>query len=86
MKTAVAASRPAAEAGALGGRTIRTLLFLFAAVPVGALALAVLIAGWTVVAVLAITPLVVPALIGFRAAVGGLTRFDTPGDRRKSTT
>ena len=76
MKTAVAAPRPAAEVGALGGRTIRTLLFLFAAVPVGAVALAVLIAGWSVVAVLAITPLVVPALMGFRAAVGGLARFD----------
>ena len=86
MKTAVAAPTPAAEAGAPGGRTIRTLLFLFAAVPVGAVALAVLVAGWSVVAVLAITPLVVPALIGFRAAVGGLTRFDTRGDRRKSTT
>jgi hypothetical protein len=76
MKTAVAAPRPAAEVGALGGRTIRTLLFLFAAVPVGAVALAVLVAGWTVVVVLAITPLVVPALMGFRAAVGGLARFD----------
>jgi hypothetical protein len=76
MKTAVAAPRPAAEVGAPGGRTIRTLLFLFAAVPVGAVALAVLIAGWSVVAVLAITPLVVPALMGFRAAVGGLARFD----------
>lgn len=76
MKTAVAAPRPAAEVGSLGGRTIRTLLFLFAAVPVGAVALAVLIAGWIVVAVLAITPLIVPALMGFRAAVGGLARFD----------
>jgi hypothetical protein len=46
IKTAVAAPRPAVEVGALGGRTIRTLLFLFAAVPVGAVALAVLIAGW----------------------------------------
>jgi hypothetical protein len=62
--------------GSLAGRTIRTLLFLFAAVPVGAVALAVLIAGWTVVAVLAITPLVVPALMGLRAAIGGLARFD----------
>jgi hypothetical protein len=43
---------------------------------VGAVALAVLIAGWTVVAVLAITPLVVPALMGLRAAIGGVARFD----------
>jgi signal transduction histidine kinase len=76
MNTTVAAPRPAAEVGSLGGRTIRTLLFLFAAIPVGAVALAVLIAGWIVVAVLAITPLVVPALMGFRAAVGGLACFD----------
>jgi hypothetical protein len=32
----------------------------------------VLFAGWLLVVCLAITPLVVPALIGFRAAVGGL--------------
>lgn len=76
MNTAVAAPRSAAGVGSLGGRTIRTLLFLFAAVPVGAVALAVLVAGWCAVAVLAITPLVVPALMGFRAAVGGLARFD----------
>ena len=74
--TGVAAPRSAPGVGSLGGRTIRTLLFLFAAVPVGAAALAVLVAGWCVVAVLAITPLVVPALVGFRAAVGGLARFD----------
>lgn len=76
MKSAVAAPRPAAAGGSLGRRTIRTLLFMLAAVPVGAAALAVLIAGWSVVVSLAITPLVVPALMGFRAAVGGLARFD----------
>ena len=76
MNPAVAAPRSAADVGSLCGRTTRTLLFLFAAVPVGAVALAVLVAGWCVVAVLAITPLVVPALMGFRAAVGGLARFD----------
>lgn len=65
METAVAASRPAAQVGSLGARTIRALFFLFAAVPVGVVALAVLVAGWSVVAVLAITPLVVPALLGF---------------------
>jgi len=43
-------------------KTARTLLYLLTAVPLGALGLAVLVAGWTVVPVLAITPLVVPAL------------------------
>jgi signal transduction histidine kinase len=57
-------------------RTYGTLLFLAAAAPVGALALGLLIAGWTVGAVLAITPLVVPVLIGFRMAVGRLARLD----------
>jgi signal transduction histidine kinase len=55
---------------------LRTLVYLLAAVPVAALALAVLIAGWVVVPVLAITPLVIPALVGFRWAVGGLARVD----------
>lgn len=55
---------------------LRTLVFLLAAVLVAPLALAVLIAGWVVVPVFAITPLVVPALVGFRYAVGGLARMD----------
>jgi len=55
---------------------LRTLLFLLAAVPVGALALVVLVAGWIVVPILAITPLVIPALVGFRAGVGGVARLD----------
>jgi signal transduction histidine kinase len=57
-------------------RTLKTLLFLAAAVPVGALAMAVLIAGWVTVACLAITPLVVPAIVAFRAAVGGTSWLD----------
>jgi signal transduction histidine kinase len=57
-------------------RRFLTLLFLLAAVPVGAVALAVLIAGWVTVAVLSITPLVIPALIGFRMAVGATVRVD----------
>jgi signal transduction histidine kinase len=57
-------------------RAATTLLFLAAAAPIGALALGVLIAGWVVVAVLAITPLVVPALVGFRAALGATARLD----------
>jgi signal transduction histidine kinase len=57
-------------------RTLRTLLFLAAAVPVGALAMGVLIAGWVAVACLAITPLVVPAIVAFRAVVGGSAWLD----------
>ena len=55
---------------------LRTLVYLLAAVPLAPLALAVLIAGWVVVPVLAITPLVIPALVGFRYAVGGLARLN----------
>jgi signal transduction histidine kinase len=54
---------------------MRTLLFLLGSIPLAALALAVLIAGWVAVPVLAITPLGVPALVGFRAAVGGVARL-----------
>jgi signal transduction histidine kinase len=57
-------------------KTARTLLYLLTAVPLGAVGLAVLIAGWTVVPILAITPLVVPALVAYRAAVGGLARVE----------
>jgi signal transduction histidine kinase len=55
---------------------LRTFVFLGAAVPVAAIGLAVLIAGWTLVACLAITPLVVPALVAFRAATGGAVWVD----------
>jgi signal transduction histidine kinase len=54
----------------------RTLVFLAAALPVAAIGLAVLIAGWVLVACLAITPLVVPALVAFRAATGGAVWLD----------
>jgi signal transduction histidine kinase len=57
-------------------RTLKTLLFLLAAVPLGAIGLAALIAGWVLVAVLAITPLAVPALVAFRVVVGGVARLD----------
>jgi signal transduction histidine kinase len=57
-------------------RAATTLLFLAAAAPIGALALGILIAGWVVVTVLAITPLVVPALVGFRASLGAIARLD----------
>jgi len=57
-------------------RRLATLAFLLAAAPVGAVALAVLIAGWVTVTVLVITPLVIPALVGFRAGVGWTARLD----------
>ncbi|HKD33454.1 MAG TPA: sensor domain-containing protein [Gaiellaceae bacterium] len=69
----------------LGGRLLapfarrdnyRVLVHLSLAAPLGAAALAVLIAGWVTTAVLAITPLVVVALVGFRAAVGGLALLE----------
>jgi hypothetical protein len=56
--------------------TYRALLFLAAAVPIAALALGVLIAGWTGAGVLVITPLVIPILVGFRGAIGLLARAD----------
>src|SRR5262249_17340665 len=57
-------------------QTYRDLLFVTAAVPVAAIALGVVIAGWTSIAVLAITPLVVPVLLGYRGVVGLLARGD----------
>ena len=58
------------------GATYRRLLYLVTAIPLGALGGAVLIAGWSLVAGLAITPAVVPALLAFRAAVGLLARAE----------
>ena len=57
-------------------RTLKTLLFLLAAIPLGGIGLAALIAGWVLVATLAITPLAVPALVAFRVAIGGVARLD----------
>jgi hypothetical protein len=57
-------------------RTYRDLLFVAAAIPVAAVVLVVVLAGWIAVAVLAITPLVVPVLVGYRGAVGLLARAD----------
>jgi signal transduction histidine kinase len=54
----------------------RTLLYLVTAIPLGAVGGALLLAGWIVVGVLSITPLVVPALVAYRAAVGGLARVE----------
>ena len=63
--------RPLAQA-----RTYRALLFVAAGIPVAAVVLAVLVAGWTSIVVLAITPLVVPLLLGYRGVVGLLARAD----------
>jgi signal transduction histidine kinase len=57
-------------------RTARTLLYLLTAIPLGAVGLAVVIAGWVVIPILAITPLVVPALVAYRTVVGGLARVE----------
>jgi signal transduction histidine kinase len=54
----------------------KTLLYLLTAIPLGAAGAATLLAGWIVVAVLAITPLVVPALVAFRAVIGGIARLE----------
>jgi signal transduction histidine kinase len=54
----------------------RALLFLAAALPIGAATLALMIAGWTATAVLSVTPLVVPVLMGFRRATGLLAAAD----------
>jgi signal transduction histidine kinase len=56
----------------LRGETYRSLLYQLAQLVLGVLGFTLLIAGWTVTLVLAITPLVVPALIGLRVAVGAL--------------
>ena len=57
-------------------RTYGALLFVTAGIPVAAVVLAVLIAGWTSIVVLAITPLVIPVLLGYRGVVGLLARAD----------
>jgi signal transduction histidine kinase len=54
----------------------RALLFLAAALPMAALTLALMIAGWTATAVLSVTPLGVLVLMGFRRAIGLLAAAD----------
>lgn len=49
---------------------IRALTYLITAVPLGTLGAVVILVGWTLTPLLAITPAVVPVLIGFRAAIG----------------
>jgi signal transduction histidine kinase len=57
-------------------QSVKTFLYLLTAIPLGAVGASVLLAGWIVVPLLAITPLVVPALVAFRAAVGGIARLE----------
>ena len=54
------------------GETYRAVLYQLAQLVLGVVGFTLLIVGWTVTLVLAITPLVVPLLIGLRVAVGGL--------------
>ena len=64
-------------AGSLAAaKTYRALLYYLAELVLGVIGFALLIAGWTLTLVLSITPLVVPVLIGFRAAVGGLAQAE----------
>jgi signal transduction histidine kinase len=55
--------------------TFRALLYQFCGLAVASLAFGVLIAGWTVTLVFAITPLVFPLLFGLRWVVGQLARL-----------
>ena len=71
MKTLRRVVEPLAAA-----RTYRALLFYLAELVLGVVGFALLIVGWTLTLVLSITPLVVPVLIGFRAAVGGLAQAE----------
>ncbi len=57
-------------------RTYKALLFLLSALPLGALGVTVLFAGTLVTGLLAITPLVVPALIAFGVLVRLLARAE----------
>ena len=56
----------------LRGDTYRAVLYQLAQLVVGLAGFTLLIAGWSVTLVFAITPLVVPLLIGLRVAVGAL--------------
>jgi signal transduction histidine kinase len=63
-------------------RASRTLAFLITAVPMGALGAAVILTGWLLVPLLAITPAVVPVLVGFQAAIGRLAGVEAGLARR----
>jgi hypothetical protein len=54
----------------------RPLLYLASALVTGTLGFGLLLAGWLATGLLALTPLVVPVLIGFRWAVGALAELE----------
>jgi signal transduction histidine kinase len=56
--------------------TYRALLFYVAQLALGLIGFTLLVAGWPITLVFAITPLVVPLLVGLRLAVGGLARAE----------
>jgi signal transduction histidine kinase len=56
------------------GETYRSLLYQGANLVLGALAFTLLVAGWCITVCFAITPLVVPLLIGLRVGVGSLAQ------------
>ena len=58
------------------GESYRTLVYLATAVPFGATGLAVLVAGWSMAAAVAITPLIVVVLFAFRVVVGALAQAE----------
>ena len=58
------------------GETYRSLGFVVSALPLGVAAFVLLFAGWGVTVLLAITPLVVPLLVGVRSGVGLLAVAD----------
>src|SRR4029453_8955757 len=56
--------------------TYRALLFYVAQLALGLIGFTLLVAGWPITLGFAITPLVVPLLVGLRLAVGGLARAE----------
>src|SRR5215210_2495093 len=58
------------------GDTYRALVFYVAQLVLGVAGLTLLVAGWPITLVFAITPLVIPLLIGLRGAVGLLARAE----------
>jgi signal transduction histidine kinase len=54
----------------------RPFLYLASALVTGTLGFGLLLAGWLVVGLLAVTPLAVPALVGFRWGVGALAELE----------
>jgi hypothetical protein len=61
--------------------TYRALLFYAAELGLAAVGFTLIVAGWPVILIFSITPLVVPLLIGLRAAVGGLAYAEAAAAR-----